>query len=799
MDIWKENTLKAHHHLLYASGFVVLLYAGLTLAADDSPLPRKAPVTHLRESALGLTPRAGVLAPHPRESLPAQPGEEIGSSSLHLGPGGDIEIYDVYPCGGGDGIVEIGDVLGILDAYSSIYACSCPGGGGGGWGLTGNAGTNPATDFVGTSDNVAFSVRVNNQRVMRYEPDAMSPNVIGGYNGNFVTGGIIGATIGGGGASGGVNTVTGNYGTVGGGELNSASGLWSTVGGGTGNTAAGSRSVVAGGQGNSASVQLGSVLGGESNTASGSWSSVGGGGTNVASNQFATVAGGSANSASGSASFVGGGEANSATVFAASICGGYTNSVTGPAGTLSGGDNNTVSGTASMIGRGYKNVVSGAYSVVGGGHSNLVSASYGTIAGGGSSDPGDPIATRNKVLDDYGTIGGGAWNQVGDGAGTTADRPYATIAGGWRNLASGGRSAICGGYNNSASGSASIIGGGQSNTASGDSSTVGGGLANTASNSYSTVPGGVDNTASGFYSFAAGRRAQAVHTGVFVWADSTSADFTSRGPDQFLIRAAGGVGIGTNDPTAKVHVVGGSDAGVPYTGGYVAFGATTGPNVAIDDNEIMARNNGATAPLYVNKDGADVVIGGFAGTTRVGIMDTTPDVALDVIGDINYTGVITDVSDERLKENITPVPNALAKLGQLRGVYFTMKDTPEQRDVGLIAQDVQAVLPEAVRVVDAENGYLGVSYSSVIPLLIEAIKETQSDNLDAAGAALAAIQGLHQVVLEKDCAIVELQSEISDLRSQNADVANRNVELEARLARIERMIGVAAPSTIGGE
>ena len=67
--------------------------------------------------------------------------------------GGDLEAYDVAPCGG-DGIVELADVIGILQAYSSVYACTCPGGGGG-WALTGNGGTNAATNFVGTTDNVA--------------------------------------------------------------------------------------------------------------------------------------------------------------------------------------------------------------------------------------------------------------------------------------------------------------------------------------------------------------------------------------------------------------------------------------------------------------------------------------------------------------------------------------------------------------------------------------------------------------------------------------------------------------------
>ncbi|PJC23795.1 hypothetical protein CO058_01285, partial [candidate division WWE3 bacterium CG_4_9_14_0_2_um_filter_35_11] len=109
---------------------------------------------------------------------------------------------------------------------------------------------------------------------------------------------------------------------------------------------------------------------------------------------------------------------------------------------------------------------------------------------------------------------------------------------------------------------------------------------------------------------------------------------------------------------------------------------------------------------------------------NVGIGTTGPSVALDVVGDIEYTGTITDVSDIRLKENFEPIVNPLGIINGLQGLKFNMIGS-NIREVGLIAQDVQNVLPEAVRVVDPENGYLGVSYPSLIPVLIEGIKEQQ--------------------------------------------------------------------------
>jgi hypothetical protein len=82
----------------------------------------------------------------------------------------------------------------------------------------------------------------------------------------------------------------------------------------------------------------------------------------------------------------------------------------------------------------------------------------------------------------------------------------------------------------------------------------------------------------------------------------------------------------------------------------------------------------------------------------------------------------TSASDERLKDIIEPINNAVAKVGSLRAVIGKFKnDALNTRKSFLIAQDIQAVLPEAV---DASNpDRLGVAYTDVIPLLVAAIKE----------------------------------------------------------------------------
>ncbi|MBI5361185.1 MAG: tail fiber domain-containing protein [Planctomycetes bacterium] len=99
---------------------------------------------------------------------------------------------------------------------------------------------------------------------------------------------------------------------------------------------------------------------------------------------------------------------------------------------------------------------------------------------------------------------------------------------------------------------------------------------------------------------------------------------------------------------------------------------------------------------------------------------------LKVNGNIVYTGTITDISDERLKENIKPITNALEKLLGINGVYYNLKDSTIKQ-IGVLAQDVQKTLPESVSLV-GDKDYLGVDYTSLVPVLIEAMKELKLEN-----------------------------------------------------------------------
>ena len=255
-----------------------------------------------------------------------------------------------------------------------------------------------ATGVLGTTDNNALDLRVNGGRVMRYEPNAISPSVIGGNPLNNVSAGVRGATIGGGGAplsadpdftGEAPNRVTDSYGTIGGGFGNRTGddagtahdGGLATVGGGSVNTASGVASTVGGGSTNTASSTGSTVGGGLANAASGNVSAVGGGNSNSAIGDFATIAGGIGNSASGTHSVATGGDNNHATGARSTVGGGYVNTASGSYSAIAGGAGNTAIGHTSAVVGGNGNTASGDSSLVAGGNFNTASGATSFAAG----------------------------------------------------------------------------------------------------------------------------------------------------------------------------------------------------------------------------------------------------------------------------------------------------------------------------------------------------------------------------------------------------------------------------------
>jgi hypothetical protein len=373
--------------------------------------------------------------------LPAGFADGIDNDTTYLAGPGLVLTDTIFSADPAVLQLRVGGICGPGFAIREVLqdggvTCEPVGGGGGGdaWLLTGNSGTTPGVHYVGTSDNVVLELRVNGQRALRIEPMDTSPNLIGGRPGNWLTSGVYGATIGGGGGAGVLNRVTDHFGTVGGGADNQAGNdaygpedaLYATVGGGLSNSAGGTNSTAGGGYSCEAGGDFSTVGGGNDNAATGNYATAGGGDTNIASGNLATVAGGDGNTASGSYSTVGGGQENASNYEAT---------------TVAGGRENTASGDAAAVGGGWANIASGIRATVAGGFTNTASGLRAAVGGGGY------------------------------------------------NTASGSNSAVCGGYDNTASESVSTVGGGDGNTASGTSATVPGGSQNVAQGAYSFAAG----------------------------------------------------------------------------------------------------------------------------------------------------------------------------------------------------------------------------------------------------------------------------------------------------------------------
>jgi hypothetical protein len=380
-------------------------------------------------------------------------------------------------------------------------------------------------------------------------------------------------------------------------------------------------------------------------------------------------------------------------------------------------------------------------------------AHFSTISGG----------RENEISAAYGTIGGGRENQVSDRLGT--------VSGGERNIA-------------------------------GDSASVGGGRNNQATGRRATIPGGDDNRATGRESFAAGRGAQALHDSTFVWADSNGVDsvvpFASTAAEQFLIRAGGGVGIGTNAPADDLHVntdnvgegirIRVETAGDNFSG-FLAKNSTDEFFMGVSNelwqlydnvgllSVITAQSGG---PVGINADSVDnalVVTNINAGDNTDGIqiklgpvsnVGTSHNYLEFLDGDGTFIGQVegngsggvayNTTSDRRLKDDITDLPDALAIVQQLQPREFVYRTAPDIRQAGFIAQEVAEVYPQAASGdpdVDVDDEPMMVDYSAFTPVLTGAVKQ------------------LHALIQSQ-------QAELEALRESNEIMRERLDRLEAR-------------------
>jgi len=219
----------------------------------------------------------------------------------------------------------------------------------------------------------------------------------------------------------------------------------------------------------------------------------------------------------------------------------------------------------------------------------------------------------------------------------------------------------------------------------------------------------------------------------FIFADSD--DLKSN--IAIAINSSRNVGIGTSSPSTNTLQFGsaGDTIGVDLSSGGTTRIAEIELYNSSDGSLRLKTDNASTGGIEFHTEGSkrmEVLRGGdikIEKSLGVGVAANGTTGRADFSNDV----VAFSTSDKRLKENIKPLNQALDKVLKISGVEFDWKELTEEEkktihgneghDVGVIAQEIEKVLPEVVHTRD--NGYKAVKYEKIVPLLIEAIKEQQ--------------------------------------------------------------------------
>ncbi|OXB08389.1 hypothetical protein B0A81_08710, partial [Flavobacterium plurextorum] len=226
-------------------------------------------------------------------------------------------------------------------------------------------------------------------------------------------------------------------------------------------------------------------------------------------------------------------------------------------------------------------------------------------------------------------------------------------------------------------------------------------------------------------------------------------DFWTNNQKRMSIASNGNVGIGKLDPGQKLDVVGVIRGNTMHINNGLSTGNYDNP---IELNFIRnASNDRWILGASLNGRGNDIfelshVTGANLFQNRVFVYNRTNSSLAINQGDANAsyrfyvngaaggTTTWSQSSDRRFKKDIAPITNALDKIMKIEGVGYNWRadefknmSFDQKHQLGVIAQDIEKVLPEAVTIDD--KGYYSVSYTTIIPVLVEAVKEQQNEIL----------------------------------------------------------------------
>ncbi|MDR3489798.1 MAG: tail fiber domain-containing protein [Bradyrhizobium sp.] len=258
--------------------------------------------------------------------------------------------------------------------------------------------------------------------------------------------------------------------------------------------------------------------------------------------------------------------------------------------------------------------------------------------------------------------------------------------------------------------------------------------------------------------------------------------FSVSGAPKMTVATSGNVGIGTTSPAERLDVMGnaahmyigdaGCGAGYAGIGANIFSGCTNYAWLANSTDTFINRPSGGAIRFRENNnsipDEMTIAAGG-----NVGIGTTAPAYTLQVNGSVAGTSAYNNTSDGRLKKDVTPIAYGLDTVMQLRPIGFNWIDQTQEwkkkHQLGLIAQEVEPVVPEVVTIADDKMRTRSLAYGELVPVVIRAVQELKglfdSDH-DALASLQAANDNLRALNDDEEAQIKTLTARLDALQAR---------------------------------